>query len=97
MLQLSMIKSWNHKGIKLFYLTGDKSGIIAEHHKKLKVILQLLDAANAPEKLNLPGLGFHKLQGNLRGFYSVTVRANWRIIYKFENEDAILVDYTDYH
>jgi proteic killer suppression protein len=57
----------------------------------------LLDAANSPEKLNLPGLDFHKLQGNLKGFYSVAVRANWKVIYKFENEDAILVDYMDYH
>lgn len=49
-----MIKSWKHKGLKQFYLSGDKSGIIADHAKKLKVILQLLDAADAPERLNLP-------------------------------------------
>lgn len=92
-----MIKSWKHKGLKQFYLTGDKSGIFVDHVKRLQVILQLLDAANSPEKLHLPGFGFHKLKGKLKDFYSVTVRANWRIIFQFEDEDAVLVDYLDYH
>ena len=61
------------------------------------VILQLLDAAASPERMNLPGMDFHKLKGDLKGFYSVAVRANWKIIFKFEGEDAILVDYLDYH
>ncbi len=92
-----MIKSWNHKGLKRFYLFGDKSGIIAIHAKRLQVILQLLDAADSPEKLNFPGFGFHKLKGDLKNYYSVTVKTNWRIIFQFDNQDAILVDYVDYH
>jgi proteic killer suppression protein len=92
-----MIKSWKHKGIKRFYLSDDKSGIIADHAKRIKVILQLLDAANSPNRLNLPGFDFHKLKGNLKAYYSVAVRANWKIIFQFEGEDAILVDYIDYH
>jgi toxin HigB-1 len=92
-----MIKTWKHKGLKNFYLSGDKSGIIADHARKLKVILQLLDAATSPEKLNLPGFGFHKLKGNLNDFYAITVRANWRIIFQFDKEDAVLVNYIDYH
>lgn len=70
---------------------------MAIHSRKLQVILQLLDAADSPEKLNLPGLGFHKLKGNLKNYYSVTVRANWRVIFQFDNQDAILVNYVDYH
>lgn len=92
-----MIKSWKHKGIKKFYLSGDKSGVMADHARKLKVILQLLDAADSPEKLNLPGLGFHKLKGALKDFYSLTVSANWRVIFQFEEQDATLVNYIDYH
>lgn len=79
------------------YVTGDKTGIIIEHVPRLQVILQLLDAAVKPEQMNLPGLKFHKLKGNLKYFYAVTVRADWRIIFKFENEDAILVNYVNYH
>ena len=92
-----MIKSWKHKGLKTFFETGKTSGIDSAHAKKIKIILQLLNAANAPERLDLPGMRFHKLKGDLNGYFSVTVRANWRIIFKFDNEDVILVDYLDYH
>jgi proteic killer suppression protein len=91
-----MIISWKHKGLKKFYLSGDKSGIIADHSRKLQIILQLLDAANCPEKLNFPGFGFHKLKGDLKNFYSVTVRANWRVIFQFDDQNAVLIDYIDY-
>jgi len=92
-----MIKTWQHKGLKKFYLTGDTAGINAEHAHRLKVILQLLDAATSPNKLSLPGFGLHKLKGKAKNFYAVTVRANWRIIFQFNGEDAIEVNYLDYH
>ena len=92
-----MIKSWQHKGLKQFYLTGNVAGVKIEHTKRLKLILQLLNSASSPDELNLPGLGFHKLIGDLKGFFSVTVKKNWRIIFRFEDQDAILVNYLDYH
>lgn len=92
-----MIKSWSHKGLKNFYQTGNMAGIIPEHARRLKIILQLLDVANLPEKLNLPGFGFHPLKGSFKGYYAVTVRANWRVIYQFKGTDAVLVNYVDYH
>lgn len=92
-----MIKSWKHKGLRQFYLTGDKSGIQPEHSKRLKLIFQLLDIAEEPAHMNLPGMNFHPLKGNFAGYYSVKVNDNWRIIFKFEEQDAILVDYIDYH
>jgi proteic killer suppression protein len=92
-----MIKSWKHKGIKQFYETGSAKGIQAKHVTRLKIILQRLDAAIEPQDLNLPGMQFHKLKGDLKEYYSVAVNGNWRIIYKFEFGHAILVDYLDYH
>ena len=92
-----MIKSWKHKGLRVFFEQGDISGIQAKHRVKLKIILQLLDAASRPEDLNLPGLRFHALKGNYKGYFSISVNANWRIIYAFDGVDAILVDYLDYH
>lgn len=92
-----MIKSWQHKGLKLFYETGNLKGIQSKHKRRLTVILQRLDSAIKPEDLNLPGMRFHHLQGSYQGFYSVAVSGNWRVIYKFEGRDAILVDYLDYH
>jgi proteic killer suppression protein len=92
-----MIRTWKHKGLKLFWETGKKLGIVASHEKRLLIILALLDAATNPADMNVPGMKFHKLVHNLKGFYSVTVSGNWRVIFKFENKDVILVDYIDYH
>jgi toxin HigB-1 len=92
-----MIKSWKHKGLRQFFETGRKSGIVASHEKRLKIILQRLSAAVVPEDMNTPGMQFHKLSHNLAGFYSVSVSGNWRVIFKFNNHDAIEVNYVDYH
>ena len=64
---------------------------------KIENILAVLDRANDPEKMNLPGFHLHPLKGDLRGFWAVTVRANWRIIWRFEGADAVDVDLIDYH
>jgi proteic killer suppression protein len=92
-----MITSWKHKGLKRFYETGSTSGIQAKHKMRLKIILQRLDAAISAEDMNLPGMRFHKLKGELNEYFSVTVNGNWRVIYKFEGGHAILIDYLDYH
>jgi len=92
-----MIKSWKHKGLKRFYDTGSTASIQQKHANKLHDILQVLDSATNPEQMNLPGLAFHALIGDLKGFYSVKVNANWRVIFAFEGNDPILVDYLDYH
>ena len=65
-----MIKSWKHKGLRLFFQRGDTSGIQVKHQSKLKIILQLLDAACQPEDLNLPGMRFHPLKGHYKDHYS---------------------------
>lgn len=92
-----MIKTWKHKGLHKFYKTGSKAGIQPKHAIRLKIILQLLNAILEPEDMDLPGMNFHSLSGNLKGFFSVTVNGNWRVIYKFDGQDIILVDYLDYH
>jgi len=92
-----MIKTFKHKGLREFYETGSKVAINPKHIRRLTIILQLLDAAEEPEALNVPGFDWHPLKGNAKGLYSVSVNGNWRIIYKFEKGDAILIDYLDYH
>ena len=92
-----MITSWKHKGLKEFYETGSTARINAEHKLKLQIILQRLDAALTPKDMNLPGMNFHVLKGELKEYYSIKVSGNWRVIYKFDGKDAILVDYLDYH
>jgi len=92
-----MIKSWRHKGLKLFYETGSTSKINAEHADKLHDLLQVLDFATSPEQMNLPGLGLHRLHRDLEGFHAVKVSGSWRLIFKFDGQDVILVDYLNYH
>lgn len=92
-----MIKSWRHKGLKRFFETGNRSGVTAAHENRLRIILQRLNAASSPEDMNTPSMKFHRLVGSLKGFYAVTVNANWRVIFKFDGVDATDVDYIEYH
>lgn len=92
-----MIKTWQHKGLKSFFETGSKAGIQPAHAQILAIILFQLENAIKPDDMNTPGRDFHSLKGELKGFYSVKVNANWRIIFRFEGTDVILVDYIDYH
>lgn len=91
------IKSFKHKGLKLFFETGNKSKITAAHMKKIGLILDRLDAAISPKDMDFPGSNFHSLKGNLKNFFSVHVNGNWTIIFRFEGSHAFDVDYLDYH
>jgi toxin HigB-1 len=92
-----MILSIRHKGLRKLYDQDDSRGVSSEHEPKLRDILTRLDAATAPTDLHLPGFRLHPLKGELKGFWSVTVRANWRVIFRFVNQNAADVDYVDYH
>ncbi len=92
-----MIRSIRHKGLKRLYEDDDPSGVIAEHTVKLRDILARLDAAATAADMDLPAFRLHPLKGDLKGFWAVTVRANWRVIFRFAEGDALEVDYVDYH
>jgi proteic killer suppression protein len=92
-----MIKGFKHKGLEQFFKDGNKQGISPEHAKKIARILDRLDASTGPKDMNLPGYKLHKLSGQSKDVYSAWVSGNWRITFKFEGEDAIMVDYKDYH
>jgi proteic killer suppression protein len=92
-----LIKSWKHKYLRDFFELGNTKGVQAKHIKRLQVQLALLNSAVRPKDMNLPGYHFHALQGNMKGLYSITVNANWRMTFGFEGTNAILVNYEDYH
>lgn len=96
-LQYSMIKSFAHKGLKKFFLTGNKAGIQAKHAQRLRLILAQLHQARVIEDMLVPSLALHELKGDRKNTWAVTVQANWRITFRFENGDAEIVDYEDYH
>ena len=92
-----MIRSFAHKGLKEFYETGSKKGILPEHAPKLGRMLDRLDASTSVRDMDLPGYRLHSLKGDKQDMWSATVNGNWRITFYFEDNDAYLVDYTDYH
>ena len=92
-----MIQSFRHRGVEKFFRTGSKAGIQPKHAARLRLQLFALDAASNPGDMNAPGWRLHRLAGNLKDHWAVMVNGNWRLTFKFENEDAILVDYQDYH
>ena len=91
-----MIKSFTNKQLKALWETG-KSKIDARMHPRILRRLDVLDAATAPEDMNLPGFGFHGLTGFNPKRYAISVSGNWRITFAFEGEDAVDVDLEDYH
>ena len=92
-----MIKSFKHKGLKNFFYNNDQSRINPQHASKIARILDRLDASVRPHDMNLPGYKLHELTGKEKGTWSVWVSGNWRDTFQFDGNDAILVDYRDYH
>lgn len=92
-----MIKSFRHAGIEEFFSTGSKAGIRPSHAVKLSVQLFQLNRAKSASDMNAPGWDLHPLLGELKRHWAVKVNANWRLTFTFEGENAILVDYRDYH
>jgi toxin HigB-1 len=92
-----VIRSIRHKGLKRLHEDDDPRGVIGEHAAKLRDILARLDAASTVADMDLPGFRLHPLKGDFKGFWAVTVRANWRVIFRLMAGDALDVDYADYH
>jgi proteic killer suppression protein len=92
-----MIKSFKHRGLRQLFEDDTAKGVNAEHVRKLRQILGVLHAAETIDALRLPTFGLHPLKGELKGFWAVTVRANWRVIFRFEDGKASDVDLVDYH
>jgi proteic killer suppression protein len=92
-----MIQSFSHKGLKRLYESGDRSKLPADMADRIAVLLAALDEADTVADLDRPSFRLHPLKGNLKAFWSITVRANWRIVFRFEDGHAFDVDFTDYH
>ena len=93
----NVIGSIRHLALKRLFERDDPSKVRADQIERIKIVLALLDAADSPQGMNVPGLRLHRLKDQYRGFWSVTVSGNWRIIFRFEGGDAHEVDLVDYH
>ncbi len=92
-----MINSFKHKGLEKFFKTGSKAGIQPAHANKLSAQLALLNRSVSPNDMDWNGWDLHPLKGELEGHWSVKVNGNWRLTFMFDETDAEVVDYQDYH
>ena len=92
-----MISRFRSRALRRLFERGDGSRIRADHRETVRDILVRLNASAAPGDMDLPGFRLHPLKGAYTGFWAVTVRANWRIVFRFEDGHAVDVDYLDYH
>ena len=92
-----MIRTLRHRGLKRLYERGDLGKVRADQAERIKLALADLDEASRPADLDLPGYRLHPLRGELKGFWSISISANWRIVFRFEEGDAYDVDLVDYH
>jgi proteic killer suppression protein len=97
MLHSAMIESFNHKGLKRLFEDGDRKLLRADLVERIETLLAYLDAAKVIDDLDIPSLRLHPLKGELKGFWAITVRANWRIIFRFADGNASAVELIDYH
>lgn len=92
-----MIQNFRSRALRRFFEWGDESCIHAGHREAVRDVLARLNASFGPQDMDLSGFRLHPLKGKDKGFWAVTVRANWRIIFRFEDGHAVDVDYLDYH
>lgn len=92
-----MIRSFRHKGLRLLFETGRRTKLPPQDVERIENILLVLNHAREPADADLPRFRLHALKGSRRGFWAVTVRANWRVVFRFEDGDVWDVDYVDYH
>ena len=92
-----MIQSFKHRGLQRFYERGDERRINPQHREKVRAILALLDSAQQIQDMDAPTFRLHPLTGDRAGAWAVTVRSNWRILFRFEEGHAFDVDMVDYH
>ena len=92
-----MIRHFRHRGLKRLYENDDRREVPPQHADKISRMLARLDESTRPQQLNLPGFRLHPLKGDLAGYWSVMVSGNWRIVFRFEGDNATNVDLVDYH
>ena len=92
-----MIRTFRHRGLRRLYERGDPSRVRSDQAERISLALADLDAAGKPSDLDLPGYRLHPLRGDPKGFWSISITANWRTVFRFEQGDAIDVDLVDYH
>ena len=92
-----MIQTFRHKGLARLYHEDDRRRLPADDVPKIRRVLARLERSSVPSDMDVPGFRLHALKGDLKGFWAIAIRANWRIVFRMEGGDAFEVDFIDYH
>jgi proteic killer suppression protein len=92
-----MILRFRHKGLERLFAFGETRGLSAQHVKRLRRLLASLSTASIPQNMDIAGYQLHQLAGERKGEWAVSVSGNWRLVFRFEGENATDVDLVDYH
>jgi toxin HigB-1 len=92
-----MILRFRHKGLERLFTSGDARAVNAQHAKRLRRLLASLAAATNPLNMNIAGYQLHPLAGERKDEWAVSVSGNWRLVFRFDGENATDVDLVDYH
>jgi proteic killer suppression protein len=92
-----MIIRFRHKGLERLFASGDTRGVNPQHAKRLRRLLAALSVAAGPLDMNIAGFQLHPLEGERKGEWAVSVSGNWRLVFRFDGENATDVDLVDYH
>ena len=92
-----MIRRFRHKGLERLFIEGSAKGVSVQNVPRLRRILVALHRSRSSEGMSLPGFRLHPLKGERKGQWAVSVSGNWRVVFRFEGEDAVDVDLVDYH
>jgi len=94
---VTMIRTFNHSGLRRYFETGDPKGLAAEMVKRIQIRLNVLNRARELRDIALPGLDFHPLKGSRKGEYAVGVTGNYRMTFRFDSGDVLDLNLEDYH
>ncbi|MBJ7267645.1 type II toxin-antitoxin system RelE/ParE family toxin [Idiomarina abyssalis] len=92
-----MIKTFKHKGLRLYFEIGSTRGIQANHAARLRMQLVALNTAMKVSDLDIPGYKLHPLKGSRKSIWSIAVSGNWRLTFEFRDGHVYLLNYEDYH
>jgi proteic killer suppression protein len=91
-----VIRGFGNKDLQRLYLTGNAKGIMPAHVKRIQARLERLDISNSPDELP-PEWKCHPLHGDWEGYYAISINAQWRLVFRFEDGEFCDVDYVQYH
>jgi proteic killer suppression protein len=92
-----MIKTWASAGTRKFFETGKSRFSGLDTEAAIELLAALDEAVSLAELSPLKSVGLHKLKGDRKGIWAMTINGPWRLCFRFAGGDAYDVEIVDYH